>query len=212
VLSASGSGDYVSGASEIFGLRSNGTYLFFSADEFLCSADIEDLTGGCGGTGWPYVTSGNITDIACRGDLVAVCHGNSAIVEVARVQNALYATVTITGGTPYVHSVEFDDTSLWMRISRIVGATRRQELLQIGLQSILPENGSSVAAIDIATGSVASRVFDIDLVHPTAPGANRMRWDGRDLWIPGEATATATAFNPYIFRYPHTRNNRGILY
>jgi hypothetical protein len=195
------------------GICSNGTYLFYGATAGLYSISIADPTIGCGGISWPYTTSGTIHSIACRGDLVAVCHGGtSAIVEVARVQNANYATITVTGDTPYVHGVAFDDTSLWMRISRLCGSTRRQSLVQIGLQAPLPENSSSAAALSVDSNSTSARCFEADLVHPTAPDGMDMRWDGRDLWIPGEATATSTALNPYIFRYPHTRNNRGINY
>jgi hypothetical protein len=144
---------------------------------------------------------------------VAVCHGGtSAVVEVARVQNAKYGTVTLANNTPYAHGVTFDDCSLWIRASRLVGSTRRQELLQLALQNLLPENDTVAATLSLATAIYNSRVFDVALVHPTAPDGMDMRWDGRDLWIPGEATATGTAFNPYIFRYPHTRNNRGILF
>lgn len=212
VVASSGHGDRDT-TGYLEGLCSNGTYLFFSVSGHLCSASIANLSVGCGGTNWPYTTSGAISRIACRGDLVAVCHGGtSAIVEVARVQNAKYATITLANNTPYAHGVAFDDTSLWIRATRLVGSTRRQEMVQCALQGLIPENSTVAATLSLPTGAYNSRIFDTDLVHPTAPDGMDLRWDGRDLWIPGEATATATEFNPYLFRYPHTRNNRGILY
>lgn len=230
--SDTGAGDCPASRTAMPQICSDGTYLYFLADNGsttgnVCSADLADLTSGCGGSNYPLAVTASSAiygSICACGDKIVSIWGDLAIGSAetflrthssadADLDQVLAGTSisTTVVSTTYIDMVEpwagmcFDGLNVWF--SGVVsnhaanpGAYERT-LTKVDLARLMNQDSSvSKTIFELAKGPyyVAD---DIGLINTDVRWGSEIAFDGRDIWCCPEPSPSKTA-SGRVYRLP----------
>jgi len=117
-----GAGDLSS--DNVYGICSNGQYIFIATSSYIGSMSIAAPSSGCGGNGWPR-NVGSFS-ISCLGDVVVSTDGSS--VYVLNTSMADIATITpVTDLIIHVGEIKTDGLNFWCRGAKYINGSNQKD-------------------------------------------------------------------------------------